>query len=157
MKQSRLPPIMKQVMGKTIWAVLQGHDGLHLMRYLEDMIKDILSGRIPETDLCIQARLSQDLHDYKVLGESRRGAAWANRVLGKGYRKGSSFLSAIDATGEYIAFDDPSDIEGITTIGKELMIDKFIVDKVRPYFELMMWDIQPLLNAKNGISDVGWL
>lgn len=157
MKQSRLPPIMKQVMAKTIWAVLRGHDGGHLMGYLEGMIKDILSGQIPETDLCIQARLSKDLHDYKVLGESRRGAAWANRVLGKGYRKGSSFLSAIDASGEYIAFDDPSDIEGITNIGKEMMIDKFIVDKVRPYFELMSWDIQPLLNARNGISDVGWL
>ena len=157
MKQSRLPPIMKQVMGKTIWAVLDGQDGFHLSGYLEGMIKAILSGKIPETDLCIQARLSKDLHDYKVLGESRRGAAWANRVLGKGYRKGSSFLSAIDASGEYIAFDDPSDIEGITTIGKEIMIDKFIVDKVRSYFELMMWDIQPLLNARNGISDVGWL
>ena len=124
---------------------------------MQSLINGIISGETPLTDLCIQAYLNKDLHDYKVLGESRAGAAWANKYLGKGYGKGSSFLSAISDKGEYIAFDDPSDIEGIASIGKEKMIEKFILHKVEPYFVMMGWDIQPLVNAKNNISSLDWL
>lgn len=158
MKQSRLPPVMKRVMAGTINTILS-HDSSQelLVTSLQSLINGIISGETPLTDLCIQAYLNKDLHDYKVLGESRAGAAWANKYLGKGYGRGSSFLCAISERGDYIAFDDPSDIVGITTIGKEKMIEKFILNKVEPYFHMMGWDIQPLTNAKNNISSLDWL
>lgn len=92
-----------------------------------------------------------------MLGESRRGAAWANRVLGKGYRKGDSFLSTLSSDGAYIAFDDPSDIEGICEIGYRDIAEKFIVAKVKPYYKVANFDIQPILNALNGVGAVDWL
>ena len=92
-----------------------------------------------------------------MLGESRRGAAWANRVLGKGYRKGSTFLSTLSIDNEYIAFDDPSEIEGITTIGYKYLAESFIIKKIKPYYEIAKWDTTPLYNALNGVSDLEWL
>ena len=49
---------------------------------------------------------------------------------------GSNFLSTISKDGAYIAFDDPSEIDGITTIGYNHLIEKFIIAKVKRYYEL---------------------
>ena len=57
----------------------------------------------------------------------------------------------------YIAFDDPSDIEDIEEIGNKLLVDRFIIKKILPYYSLAGWNVQPLENAKNGLSDVNWL
>jgi len=87
----------------------------------------------------------------------RAGAHWANVHLGKGYRKDDYFLSTLNDNGDYIAFDDPSEIEGIAQVGYRHLAERFIVEKVRPYFEVMRWDIVRIENALNGLSGMGWL
>ena len=157
LKQNRLPTIMKRVMSETIEGLLTDVSEDEMTNNLVLLINDVMTGKVDPVDLCINAKLSKNLEDYHVLGESRRGAAWANRVLGKGYRKGSNFLSTISNDGAYIAFDDPSEIDGIATIGYNYLVEKFIIAKVKRYYEIAGWNMIPLHNALNGISDLEWL
>lgn len=157
LKQNRLPKVMKTVMSRVIHSLLTNKPEEVTTEWLTDKITAVVNGNVDDKDLCIRARLKQNLEDYSVLGESRAGAAWANRVLGKGYSKGSDFLATIDSNGEYIAFDDPSEIEGISTIGYKQLAEKFLVNKVIPYYHIAGWDAQPLTNALNGLAGMEWL
>lgn len=157
LKQNRLPPLMKQVMQTVIHGLLDNQPEDEITGHLVDMCDGVIAKKVDVRQLCISARLQQNLEQYKVLGESRAGAAWANRVLGKGYRKGDSFLSTISSDGSYIAFDDPTEIQGICEIGYRHLAERFIIAKVRPYYESVGYDLQPLLNSLNGVSGVDWL
>jgi len=157
MKQTRLPSMMKKVMEYMLTSLLYDVPELQITDVLVGMVDSVIKKTVDPIDLCIQARLQQNLDEYKVLGESRAGAAWANKKLGKGYRKGDNFLSTIATTGDYIAFDDPKDIEGIVEIGYRNIAEKFIVAKVKPYYEVANFDIQPIINALNGVGAVDWL
>jgi hypothetical protein len=157
MKQSRLPKAMKNAMGLVIDGMLQGHNEEDITFQLQNLIEDIVEERIAIADLTIKAKLSNDLHKYTVLSEARAGAKWANDNLGKGYRKDDYFLCTLDDTGKYIAFDDPSEIEGIAKVGYKEMARKFVLDKIIPYYEIMGWDYMPLQNTINGVTKVEWL
>jgi len=157
LKQNRLPPVMKEVMSDCINDLLSFETEKTMTSKLQDIINDIVKGFIPKVDLCIKGRLKHNLENYSVLSEARAGAAWANKHLGKGYGKGSDFLAVIDSKGQYIAFDDPSDIEGIAEIGYKHMAEKFIVNKIKPYYEIVGFDMQPLYNSLNGVDAVEWL
>jgi len=157
LKQNRLPAIMKRVMSETIEGLLTGISEGQMTTNLTSLITGVVKGEVDGKDLCINAKLSRNLEEYSVLGESRAGAAWANKHLGKGYRKGSNFLSTLSIDGSYIAFCDPKEIEGITTIGYKHLAERFIINKVRPYYHIACFDMQPLVNALNGVSDVSWL
>ena len=157
MKQSRLPKAMKNAMGLVIDGMLQGHNEEDITFQLQNLIEDVVEERIAIADLTIKAKLSNDLHKYTVLSEARAGAKWANDNLGKGYRKDDYFLCTLDDTGKYIAFDDPSEIEGIAKVGYKEMARKFVLDKIIPYYEIMGWDYMPLQNTINGVTKVEWL
>lgn len=157
LKQNRLPPLMKEVMHTVIHGLLDSTPEDEITGNLVGLLDSVISKKVDVRQLCISARLQQNLEQYKVLGESRAGAAWANRVLGKGYRKGDSFLSTLSADGSYIAFDDPTEIQGICEIGYRHLAERFVIAKVRPYYESVGFDMQPLLNSLNGVSGVDWL
>tara|TARA_R100001163_G_C4899740_1_gene88885 strand:- start:183 stop:533 length:351 start_codon:yes stop_codon:yes gene_type:complete len=116
-----------------------------------------MEGKVPVDDLCMKGELKRDLGDYKQLSGPSAGASWANEFLGKGYRKGSFFKVSINKNGKYIAFDSPSEIEGIDEIGYSILVNRFIVKKLEPYYVLAKWDIQPLFNAMNGLGTTLWL
>lgn len=157
LKQSRLPAAMKTAMGQVIDGILQGQSQKHITDSLQQTIVNVVQRRVPIADLTIKAKLKDNLSKYRVLSEARAGAKWANDNLGKGYKKDDYFLCSLNEHGEYIAFDDPSEIEGIAEIGYEHMARKFIFDKVLPYYEVMGWDYIPLENALRGISASEWL
>jgi len=157
MKQSRLPKAMKNAMGIVIDNILKGVSERETTDSLANLIEDVVAEKIPVADLTIKAKLSNDLHKYAVLSEARAGAKWANDNLGKGYRKDDYFLCTLDEYGEYIAFDDPSEIQGIAKVGFKELARKFVLEKVIPYYEVMNWDYMPLQNSLNGLSDVVWL
>lgn len=157
MKQSRLPKAMKNAMGLVIDGMLQGKSETEITSQLKKLIEDVVEEKIPIEDLTIKAKLSNDLHKYAVLSEARAGAKWANDNLGKGYRKDDYFLCLLDDRGEYIAFDKPSEIEGIAKVGFKQMARKFVLDKVSPYYEMMGWDYIVLENALEGRGAMKWL
>ena len=157
LKQSRLPTVFKDVLSSLIGNILDGKDKDYIISKLEVLVQRVTQGEIPIEDLCINAELRENLEKYKVLGEARAGAAWANKVLGKGYRKGSTFLCTLDFDGNYIAFDEPKDIEGFAEVGYSVVAERFILNKVKPYFDLLDWSMVPLENAINGVSKVAWL
>ena len=157
LKQSRLPKAMKNAMGLVIDGILGGDSQAHITKQLTELVSDVVNRKIPIADLTIKAKLKNNLSQYTVLSEARAGAKWANDHLGKGYAKDDYFLCTINNRGQYIAFDDPSEIEGVTEVGYEQMAQKFIVDKIRPYYEVMGWDSVPIENAIRGISDMEWL
>ena len=156
MKQSRMPPIMKQAMENTISGILKEESEEAVTQRNEQLINDIIGGILDQKNLCMKGKIERGLHEYKVLSGSSAGAAWANEFLGKNYRKGSFFLVTLNKDGKYIAFDDPSDIEGIEEIGGKILVDRFIIKKILPYYDLAGWNPQPLENAKNGLSNVVW-
>ena len=137
--------------------ILGGDSQAHITKQLTELVSDVVNRKIPIADLTIKAKLKNNLSQYTVLSEARAGAKWANDHLGKGYAKDDYFLCTINNRGQYIAFDDPSEIEGVTEVGYEQMAQKFIVDKIRPYYEVMGWDSVPIENAIRGISDMEWL
>ena len=155
MKQSRMPSIMKDAMRKVIWGILNNEAENDVTENVCDLARDIdnLDGNL----FCMKGRLDKDLSDYKVLSESRAGANWANMNLGKGYRKGDWFLCTIDNKGNYIAFDSISDIKGIAEIGRKKMFEKFVVNKIKPYYEVSDWEMQPILNALDGTDKIEWI
>ncbi|MAR83303.1 MAG: hypothetical protein CMF55_00710 [Legionellales bacterium] len=157
MKQSRMPPVMKQAMNNTITGILEGKSEIAITARNQSLIDSIMGGKIDPLELCMKGKIERDLSNYKVLSGSSAGAAWANENLGKGYRKGSFFLVSINDKGKYIAFDNPEELEGITKIGNKILVDRFIIKKLTPYYELANWDTQPLENVKNGLGDVLWI
>lgn len=154
MKQSRMPPIMKEVMGTTINNILLGSDELNNTEKINNLIDDVLQEKIDPINLCFKGKLNNDLSKYKVLSGPSAGAAWANEYLGKGYRKGSFFLVSINEKGNYIAFDEPQEINNIEKIGNKILLERFVLKKIQPYYNLMGWDIQPINNRINGIHNV---
>ena len=157
MKQSRMPPIMKSTMTELIHGILASIEETEMNEILIPIIDKVVRGDIDDADLCMKGKLTRNLSDYKVLSGPSAGAAWANEYLGKGYHDGSFFKVTIDESGNYIAFDDPSEIEGIVKIGYEIMCERFIINKVEPYYKMMGWDMQPLHNALRGLGSLAWL
>ena len=144
-------------MNHVILSILEGKSESTVTEWLTSFVDDIVSERIPVENLCIRGKLNADLSKYAVLGEARAGAAWANDTLGKGYRAGSRFLVTIDVNGEYVAFDEPSEIEGFATVGFRHLAERFIVRKIQPYYEIVGWDFQPVVNALHGKTAVEWV
>ena len=157
MKQSRMPPVMKEAMQHTIEGILNRKSENAVTMRNQGLIDAIMGGGIEPEKLCMKGKIEQDLNKYKVLSGSSAAANWANENLGKGYRKGSFFLVTINDKGKYIAFDNPKEIEGITNIGYKTLVDRFIIKKVSPYYNLAGWDTQPLENAKNGLGKLVWI
>ena len=152
MKQSRMPPVMKEAMQNTISGILDGESENAVTQRNLFLIDTIMGGKIDTEKLCMKGKIEKDLSKYKTLSGSAAAASWANEFLGKGYRAGSFFLVSINEDGKYIAFDKPEDLDGVTNIGSKIMVDRFIIKKITPYYSLASWDVQPLLNAKNGIT-----
>jgi len=137
--------------------LLNGKNQGGIVEQINSIVKRVVKGDYPLDELFMRGRLERNLSEYKVLSEARAAADWANKRLGKGYGAGSSFCVTLDSSGKYIAFDEPSEIEGLAEIGYKQVAERFIVDKVEPYFRLMKWDFQAVLNSLNGLSDLQWL
>lgn len=157
MKQSRLPRALKRAMSAVVEGVLRGEPQSIVTGRIEDLVKSVVGKEVAVEDLLIRSKLTKDLSEYRVLSEGRAGAAWANAHLGKGYRKDDYFWTTLNNEGQYIAFDEPSEIEGIAQIGYRAIAQTFLVAKVRPYYEVMGWDTTNLDNALNGLADMNWL
>jgi len=157
LKQSRMPTVMKSSMGNVIDGILNGHQETQVTTPLVELIENIIEGKVNPMDLCMKGKLSRNLNQYKSVSGVAAGAQWANRTLGKGYRAGDYFLVTIDPNGNYIAFDDPTEIDGIAKIGYRTMVERFIIKKVLPYYEVAKWDASPLFRAVEGKSKVTWL
>ena len=155
-KQSRMPSAMKDAVKSVISCILERKQPP--VDELASTIEDIMAGNIPLEDLAMKGKLTQDLDKYKVLSGASAGAKWANDYLGKGYRAGDYFKTTLDSEGNYIAFDKASDLDGLNIeIGYEHIVQRFVIDKVKPLFEIAGWDIIPLENARDGKSKVEWL
>ena len=157
LKQTRLPTVFKDVLSSLIQDILDGKEKESIISNLQELVENVTKADVPVEDLCIRAELRENLEDYNVLSEARAGAAWANKVLGKGYRKGSNFLCTLDINGKYIAFDEPDDIDGFAEIGYSMVAERFILKKVKPYFDMLGWSMVPLENAVSGVSKIQWL
>lgn len=157
LKQTRMPTVMKDTMGQVIDGILNGHQEKQVTDLLVSTIESIIGGKIDPLDLCMKGKLAKNLDQYRSVSGSAAGAQWANRTLGKGYRANDYFLVAIDPKGQYLAFDDPSEIEGIAEIGYCTMVERFIINRVQPYYEVAGWDMSPLHRALEGKSQVAWL
>ena len=157
MKQSRMPPVMKEAMGEVIGGILANKEEKEIEQNIKTLTLKVMNGEVEPRDLCMKGKLTRDLHQYKSLSGASAGAAWANEYLGKRYRGGDFFLTTIGTDGKYMAFDDPEDIEGLYDFGYKYLADRFIVKKIEPYWEMMGWSLQPLLNALDGKGDLAWL
>tara|TARA_R100000234_G_C4988735_1_gene174503 strand:- start:475 stop:1407 length:933 start_codon:yes stop_codon:yes gene_type:complete len=156
LKQSRLPDLLKTTMKTVLLSILKGENGEETTDWLEDTVDSIITQKVPPEQICIRGKLEKDLSKYRVLGEARAAANWANETLGKGYRAGSYFNVTLDSDGKYIAFDDPSEIEGFAEIGYHHIARRFIVEKVRNYYSIAGWDFTRVENALEGKRNVEW-
>lgn len=157
LKQARMPSVMKDSMGKVIDGILNAQYESEVTESLVTLIEDIIGGKMDPLDLCMKGKLTKNLSEYTSVSGPAAGAQWANRTLGKGYRGGDYFLVTIDPKGRYLAFDKPEEIEGFAEIGYRTMVERFIIKKVAPYYEVAAWDIMPLHRALEGKSKVAWV
>ena len=148
---------MKTAMQTTLDAMLTGVDQREVDDNLIQIIEDTLAGRMDGDQLFMRGKLKKNLDKYDTLSGPSAGAAWANKHLGKGYKAGDYFMVAINDQGAYIAFDDVSEIQGITKIGYRAMVERFIVQKVMSLYEVVGWSPQEIVNAMNGIGGTEWL
>ena len=157
LKQNRMPTVMKNAMGRVIDGILKREEESVITGELVSLVDSIIGKEIDPLLLCMKGKLSKDLSNYRSVSGSAAGARWANRNLGKYYRKDDYFLCAIDPKGNYLAFDDPSELEGVAEIGHRTMVERFIIAKVKPYYAVAKWDLGPLLRAMDGKSKVQWI
>lgn len=155
--QARMPKVMKDAMQVTLDCMLRGDPKKHIDNVLISLITRCLRGELDGNELFMRGKLTKNLDKYDTLSGSSAGAAWANKHLGKGYKAGDYFNVAINDQGQYIAFDNPSELEGITKIGYRTMVDRFIVKKVMSLYEVVSWSPQEIVNAMNGVSNTEWL
>ena len=156
LKQSRLPDLLKTTMKTVLLSILKGENGEKTTDWLEETVDSIITKKVKPEDICIRGKLQRDLSKYRVLSEARAAANWANETLGKGYRAGSYFNVTLDDTGQYIAFDNPKEIEGFAEIGYKHIARRFIVEKVRGYYTIAGWDFTRVENALEGKKNVEW-
>ena len=157
MKQSRMPPIMKEAMNKMIQGILGGERSELIEGELCSLIDSVMKGEEENVKLCMKGKLTKNIGEYKSLSGASAGAAWANERIGKRYRGGDFFLTTIGRDGKYMAFDNPSEIEGLYEIGYRHICERFIVNKIKPYCEIMGWPMQPYYNALDGKGGLSWL
>ena len=157
LKQSRMPSVMKLCMNSVINGILEGTSQGEITDSISSLVKDVINEKIDPDELCMKGKLERNLDQYKVLSGAAAGAAWANEYLGKGYRKGSFFKVTINEHGKYIAFDEPSEIEGVVRIGNKILAERFILKKIEPYYKVAGWNIQPIYNSINGLTGMKWL
>lgn len=157
MKQSRMPPIMKEAMGKVIGGILANKGEKEIKEDINNIMVKVLSGDVDPISLCMKGKLTKNISEYKVLSGPSAGAAWANEYLGKRYRSGDFFLTTLDTKGKYMAFDEPTDIKGKYEIGYKDLAERFIIKKIQPYWEMMGWATQPLFNLLEGRGHLVWV
>ena len=157
MKQSRMPPVMKDAMQMVIEGILANRGKDYVQENINNIVLKVISGDAEPKSLCMKGKLTKNISDYKVLSGPSAGAAWANEYLGKRYRSGDFFLTTIGEDGKYMAFDDPEEIRGLYKINYKEMADRFIVKKIQPYWEMMGWPTQPLFNMLEGKGNLVWL
>lgn len=155
--QARMPEAMKTVMMETLTTMLDGATEGALNEKLSDYIHDMVEGRIPCADLAIRGRLKRDLNQYKSISGVAAGAAWANENLGKKYRKGDYYWCLLDEDGRYIGGDTVEEIEQNAAIGYRHFVERFVLEKVQPLYEIAGFNISPLYDAMNGRAPVEWL
>ena len=155
--QARMPSVMKNAMKMTLDGMLKGDSQTTIDDALVGIIEATLAGKMDGDQLFMRGKLTKNLDKYDTLAQSSAGAAWANKHLGKGYKAGDYFMVAINEQGQYIAFDDVSEIEGISKIGYRTMVDRFIVKKVMSLYEVVCWSPQKIINTMNGIGGTEWL
>ena len=155
--QARMPTVMKNAMKMTLDGMLRGNTQEVIDEQLVEIINATLAGQMNGDQLFMRGKLKKNLDKYDTLSGSSAGAAWANKHLGKGYKSGDYFNVAINNQGQYIAFDDVSEIEGITKIGYRTMVDRFIVKKVMALYEVVGWSPQKIINSMNGLGGTEWL
>jgi len=157
LKQAKMFPLVKNLLTYVIKSILLGSDQGYVTRQIVEIIEDVLAEKYPIEELCMKTELKKDLSRYKVLSGASAGAKWANDNLGKGYRQGSTFLLTLDSNGKYIAFNEPNDVEGFATVGHYHILERFVVKKIEPFYELAEWDIQPIYNALHRLPTVGFI
>ena len=157
LKQSRLPPAMKTTMLTVLRGILDGRTQDEVSESLSTLIDDVVNERVPLEDLMIRGSLSRPLGDYASISGASQGALWANTHLNKSYGEGDYFHCILTDTGEYVAFDEPEEIDGIVEVGFTEMATRFIVKKARDLYDVVGWDYTPLESALRGTSGVTWL
>ena len=155
--QARMPTTMKTVMKATLNAMLDGRPVDSLNDELSEYITNVVEGNVDGEDLAMRGKLKKDLSDYKTLSGSSAAAHWANINLGKDYRKGDYFWTLLDTDGRYIGGDSVVEIMAKANIGYKHFVDRFIIGKVEPLYEIAGWDMSPLTDALNGRKTTEWL
>jgi len=156
MKQSRMPPVMKEAMGEVIGGILANKEEEEVTQQLNQIIESTVNGTMDIDRLSMKGKLEKNLSEYKVLSGNAAAASWSNEFLGKGYGKGSFFKVTLNDKGKYIAFDNEEDISFVK-VGYKIICQRFILDKITPYYSLVGWSSQPLENAMQGLGNVTWL
>lgn len=156
-KQSRMPPVMRETVGNVLRGMLEKKPSSVVISQVSDVVSDIMNGKVALEDLSMKGKLTKDLSDYVSVSGAAAGAKWANDYLGKGYRKGDFFRCLIDSEGNYIAFDKPEELPSWVNVGYRHIVQRFILDKVEPYFTIAGWSMIEIENARDGKSGVEWL
>lgn len=154
--QARMPKAMKSAMDSTLRGILDGKSKSEVDEDLSGLITKGINGELGE-ELLMVGKLKKRLTEYRVLSGASAGAFWAKSNLSKNYKVDESFLTAVDTKGKHIAFDNISELSGVTSIDWAEMTDKFIVKKAASIYELVGWDTVELSNAHRGIGAVQWV
>jgi len=157
--QARMPRAMKQATMRVLKGILDGEGEGSINDDLTTLITKYVKGE-DSSSLFIKTTLKRNLWDYKVLSGPAAGAEWAFHNLGCELSAGDDFIVALDNRGRYIGFPDMTylpDVKQKATIGYQMMVEKFIVNKANDLYEIVGWDSQPLYNALRGVAEVEWI
>lgn len=156
LKQARMPKAMKSTMDEILRGILDGKTQQEVDEVLCSLIEKGLDGSMG-VDLLEKGKLKRPLSQYKVLSGASAGADWARRNLNINYSVDESFLTAVNTRGEFMAFNNVEDIEGVAEIDWSALTEKYIVKKACAIYNLVDWDTQALFNAHRGIGSIRWL
>jgi DNA polymerase elongation subunit (family B) len=157
LKQARMPKAMKDTMQTALEGILNGRTQEQVSDDLTTLIQNVINGGIPVEDLCMKGSLSRPLHHYRSLSGASAAADWAYRNLGIEYTEDDYFLCLIDTEGKYIGFDNLEQIDGLAEIGYKHIVERFIVNKASDLYDIVGWDVTPLITSMEGKQNIVWI
>lgn len=142
-RRSDNPMYSRNMQSKLIEMILRGDMKEKVVSFVNDTIDDLYAGKVSIEKIALPVKLEVAPEEYKVQNMPRlRGVRAAKKLLNLDFRAGTKFkmLYVIHPQTDTICFEDINQLTTKFKIDYNKMLDKIVIQKVKPVFEALGWN-----------------
>lgn len=135
------PNISKIMQQELFDMILSNKSKEEVTNYLDNLIKDIMSGKILREDISQPVKLNTNAKEYKTNLPKIRGVRWSNDNIGTSFSAGNKFkLIYVKHPGtDVVCFEEDDQIKKFE-IDWDKQLDKCVFQKIKPILEILGWN-----------------